>query len=101
MEILQHIAFYKTLMLLWEYRLGLTRAEKERIVPGHEGLFRFHPSDIPTKSLHWWEKNTLALMEAFVTRAAEKEQQKLGTMYVLMTLVQVSRPAAEALPWLL
>jgi hypothetical protein len=101
MELIQHVTFYKTLLSLWEYRLGLTRAEKERIVPGHEGLFRYHPSEIPVKSLHWWEKNTLALMETFVTRATDKEQQKLGTMYVLMALVQVSRPAAEALPWLL
>ena len=100
MKLAQHIAFYKTLLSLWEYRLHLTRAEKQRVVPGHEALFRFHPNDIPTKSLHWWEKNTLGLIDAFVTTAQEKEQQKQGTMYALMALVQVSPPAAEALPWL-
>lgn len=91
--------FYNALFSLWEYRLGISRAEKERIIPG-DTLFRFHPSDIPIKSLHWWEKNTLSLMEAFVTRAEDAEHQKMGVMYMLMALVQVSRAAAEALPWL-
>jgi hypothetical protein len=39
-------------------------------------------------------------MEAFVTRAEDAEHQKMGVMYMLMALVQVSRAAAEALPWL-
>lgn len=99
---IQHVSFYTTIFSMWEYRLGLSRAEKERVVPGHETarLFRFHPNDIPTKSLHWWEKQNLALIEAFISRATEKEQQKMGAMYVLMALTRVSRGASEALPWL-
>lgn len=99
MNMRQHVMFYNALFSLWEFRLGLSRAEKERIIPG-DTLFRFHPSDIPIKSLHWWEKNTLSLMEAFVTRAEDAEHQKMAAMYMLMALVQVSRAAAEALPWL-
>jgi len=97
----QHISFYRTLFQLWEFRLGLTRAEKDRIVPEHVNLFRFHPDEAPVKTGHWWEKNTLALMEAFITRSSEKEHQKMGAMYALMALARISRKAAEALPWLL
>lgn len=102
LTLIQHISFYNTLFTLWEFRLGLTRAHKESIIPGHDTvpLFRFHPTEMPVKSLHWWERQNLALIESFVTRAAEKEQQKMGAMYVLMALTRVSRAAAEALPWL-
>ena len=96
----QHISFYRALFQLWEFRLGLTRAEKDRLVPEHEPLFRFNPDEAPVKSTGWWQKNTLSLIEAFVTRSSEKEHQKLGAMYALMALTRVSRNAAEALPWL-
>ena len=101
LDINQHIEFYKTFVVLWEYRLGLTRTDKERIVPGNEdNLFRFHPSEIPNKSFHWWKKYTLSIMEAFINRAEDTEHQKMGAMYLLMAFVRVSRDAAEALPWL-
>jgi len=105
MNMNNHMTFYKNLYDLWEYRLNLTRAEKENIVPGHMNgstrLFRFDPSDTILKGKLWWEKKNLALMEAFITRGQEKDQRKLGAMYVLMALVQASRPAAAALPWIL
>jgi hypothetical protein len=97
----QHMAFYRTLFQLWEFRLGLTRGEKDVVVPEHGNLFRFHPDEAPVKTGHWWEKNTLTLIEAFITRSSEKEQQKMGAMYALMALARTSRQAAEALPWLL
>jgi hypothetical protein len=34
-------------------------------------------------------------------RFEDKEQNKMGVLYILMALVQVSRPAARALPWIL
>jgi hypothetical protein len=104
MNTFAHLNFYKHLYQLWNYRLGLTRADKERIVPGHMNgstkLFRFDANDTLEKSRAWWEKKNLILIEAFITRGDDKEQKKLGAMYVLMALVQVSRPAAFALPWI-
>jgi hypothetical protein len=97
----QHIGFYTALFSLWEYRFGLSRADKDRIVPEHMTLFRFHPNEIPVKSANWWKNNTLSLIEAFVTRSSEKEQQKLGAMYALIALARTSRGAAEGLPWLI
>jgi len=99
-----HIQFYRNLFRLWDWKLGISRANKEALIPGYQSgahpIFRFHPDDTPYKSSHWWEKNNLALIEAFIGRSPDKEQQKLGAMYVLMALTSVSHAAAEALPWL-
>jgi hypothetical protein len=101
----QHIVMYGRLFTLWHVRLGLTPQEKSTIVPGHETgplagrLFKFTPDRVPHKERVWWEKHNLALIETFVTRAENKEHRKLGALYFLMGLVQVSRPAARALPW--
>jgi len=98
--------FYKQIFILWEWKLGLMPSEKESIVPGHiaygpQRLFRFSPGEHLDKDKGWWQRTILALIESFVTRSSDTEQQKLGALYVLMGLVQVSRDAAYALPWIL
>jgi hypothetical protein len=100
------IVLYRRLGGLWEWRLGLSPLEKESIVPGHADagerrLFKFVAEDHFDKSRGWWARQVLAVAEALVGRAVEEEQRKLGAMYVLMGLVQVSRAAAVALPWVL
>ena len=100
------IILYKRLSALWEWRLGLTPLQKEAIVPGHADpgerrLFKIVADDHFEKPRGWWARQVLSVIEAFVGRAAEAEQRKLGAMYVLMGLVQVSRAAAMALPWAL
>ena len=96
-----HKLFYAHLFSLWEWKLQLSAAEKERIIPmDRTDLFRFHPDDIPTKSQTWWQKNTLSLIDTFISKGCTKEDKKMGAMYSLMGLVKVSSAAAEALPWL-
>jgi len=94
-----HSNFYKKLHDLWEYRLGLTRADKEKIVPGPTP-FRYDPTEPIIKTKTWWKKKNLQLIKAFISGGHDKEQRKLGAMYSLMALVQVSRAAEEALPWI-
>jgi hypothetical protein len=106
LSLLHHEAFYRRMYQLWEWRLGLTPTQKETIVPGHleaggNRLFRFPPEAIPLKEKGWWERTNLGLIEAFVGRAADRESRRLGALYTLMGLVQVSREAARALPWVL
>jgi len=99
----EHMKFYRRLYSIWNWRLNLTRAEKEAIVPQYDArpcVFRFSPNDQPEKSVTWWERYTLSIVEAFTTRSSDREQQKLGALYILMALVQVSKGAAEGLPWL-
>jgi hypothetical protein len=100
------MVLYKRLGALWEWRLGLTPLQREAIVPGHADsgerrLFKFVAEDHFEKPRGWWARQVLSVTEAFVGRAVEAEQRKLGAMYVLMGLVQVSRTAAVALPWVL
>jgi hypothetical protein len=100
-----HMKFYRGLYAIWNWQLKLTRAEKELIVPQYDTrphvVFRFLPNDQPDKSVSWWERYTLSIIEAFISRSGEREQQKLAAMYILMALVHVSKGAAEGLPWLL
>lgn len=98
-----HCRFYERLQGLWSYRLGLTPAMRELVVPGHSvgrgSLFPLVAVDYYDKSLRWWQTMSIELIEKFIGRAADSENRRLGAMYVLMAFVQVSRPAARAMPW--
>ena len=98
--------FYQKLYILWDWKLGLMPADKESIVPGHlasaaQRLFRFTPGENLDKDKGWWQRTVLGLIDTFISRSPDSELQKLGALYVLMALVQVSRDAADALPWIL
>lgn len=101
-----HTDFYRKMYLLWFVHLGLSEAEKEKIVPGYQGrsnkLFKWVPGDPVqgTWSLATWRKNNLNLIQAFLTRGAEKGHRALGALYVVMGLVHVHQEAEEAYPWL-
>jgi hypothetical protein len=101
-----HFTFYKTLYELWNYRLGLTGQDREKIVSGYMSrarlLFKYSGSmirDHRNETKHWWEKLNLYLIESFLTRAVDKEQQKLGAMYCVIAFVAVNDDAAESFPW--
>lgn len=102
----EHVSLYTMLFQLWSWRLGLTNLERESIVPGHTHpetkLFRWNPELFlrEKRTLRWWKKHNLFLMLQFVTRSMDKQKQTLGALYVIMGLVSVSEPAAEAYPWI-
>jgi hypothetical protein len=105
MGLRDHEEFYATLYSLWYSRLGLTHQQRESIVPSYETaasrLFRFSPEQGRGRhSASWWERYNLAVIEALLTRSPDKEQRRLGAMYVLMGLVAVCDGAAESFPWL-
>jgi hypothetical protein len=99
MRIEQHAVFYERLRTLWDWRLGLSPAEKAAIVPGHATLFRIVAKDYMFKSLRWWQTSSIWLIEQFVTGSDQREKQTLGALYVLMALTAASPAAAAALPW--
>jgi hypothetical protein len=102
----EHKEFYKAMFQLWNWRLGLSPAEKEAIMPGHlkaaTKLFRWIPDAIQTMTHNhrWWQKQSLALIETFIERSQDKTKNALGALYVIMGLVHVSEEAAEAYPWI-
>ena len=102
MGLSENARFYERLRHLWEWKLALTAAQRDRIVPDHatgKGLFYFNSSDYLHKSLRWWQTKILGLIEAFITRASDTELNRLGATYILMALTAVSNDAARALPW--
>lgn len=106
MSIADHKLFYKTLYELWYYRLGLTAQDRDKIVPDHwqkgKILFVYTPESFLTGRAHtklWWERLNLGILETFLTRSPDKEQQKLGAMYSVMGLVAVNSAAADVFPW--
>jgi len=102
----EHLSFYRMMFQLWNWRVGLSHQEREAIVPSHAKaaakLFRIHPDAIAATNhtQRWWQKTNLFLIQCFITRAEEKEKQKLGALYVMMGLVHVSEEAAETYPWI-
>lgn len=105
LRIIDHEAFYRRLHRLWTYQLGLNHGEKEAIVPGYSSgqtkLFRQSPDKLQGElhDLRWWRRTTLNLILQFLTKAPQKNNQSLGALYIVMTLVQVVPEAAEAYPW--
>lgn len=100
MRVEQHAIFYERLRSLWDWRLGLSLAEKAAIVPQGINLFRIVAKDYMFKSLRWWQTTSIWLIEQFVTGSDQRDKQTLGALYVLMALVEASPTAAAALPWL-
>jgi len=93
--------FYSSLFTTWYVKLGLTNEQKRTIIPGHQtNLFKFAPDEHAHKDVKWWAKINLNLIDAFISRAEDIENRKLGATYVLMGLVEASDDAAEAFPWL-
>jgi hypothetical protein len=101
-----HEMFYTNLHRLWTVSLGLNNADRDRIIPGHDSgrtpLFRWEPATIllRTQEIKWWRKLNLGLMNAFLTRAKDKEVRGCGALYVLTALAQTHPGAAEVFPWL-
>jgi len=99
-----HELFYTRMYELWS---SLLSAEKDRIVPGHGSgrnpLFRWTPSVIEMRSvgdLKWWRKQTLGMMNTFLSRGTDRATQGCGALYVLTALARTHPKVAEAYAWL-
>ena len=108
MTVEDHKQFYKTLYTIWFHKLGLSHKSRETIVPNYASqqkkLFKYTPASLDglqrEHTKHWWEKLNLSLIEAFITRSPDKENNKLGATYCVMGLVEINEKAAEVFPWL-
>jgi hypothetical protein len=97
-----HILFYRKLYDIWNYRIGLSVQEKNKIVPGFNRLklFKHFPTEILDKEEKYLKKMNLVLIQKLVDSASDKSQKSLGVMYVLMGLCYVCESVAEAFPWI-
>ena len=103
----QHQDFYTNIYDMWNSLLGLTPAEKERIVPGHRSgrtqLFRWTPGALGDQfhDARWWRKQSLAVMNGFLSRGQDRVTQSTGALYILKALANSCRSFADAFPYLL
>ena len=100
-----HMDFYTMMYELWNWKIGLSAAEKELIVPGHmkaPKLFRWIPElvNLAGHNLRWWQKHNLWLIQTFIEKSSDKSKNALGAVYIIMGLVHVSEEASEAYPWI-
>lgn len=101
-----HELFYRRLYNLWHFHLHLTEEDRDRIVPGHNAgrnpLFKWNPDHLDGRAsdIKWWRKQTLQLMNAFLSRGQDRDTQGCGALYILTALAQTHPRAAEAFPWL-
>ena len=99
LDLQQNIRLYKELYDLWNFRLELTNGAKEIICPGLE-LKRDPKRMKAQRELRWWRKRNLEILDALVSRAIDKSNRALGTMYCLTALCMVSSDVKEAYEWL-
>jgi hypothetical protein len=91
--------FLKDLNDIWNFRAQLTDQTKRAICPPSGNPFRNirinYDSDIFTV-----RQELISLLDTLINSGIDKENQTLGSYYVLSALTLVSHEAAVALPWL-
>ena len=103
LNIKQLKSLYKKAEDVWNYRSQLTPEQKSKIVTGGSAF------TISIEYIHYLKNNQkrqlqniiLDEFERFVTEGIDINEKKLGAMLMLTALVEVSLPAANALPHLI
>jgi hypothetical protein len=101
-----HALFYRNLYNLWNTVISLSPDGKDIIVPGHNTgrtpLFHRHPIAIEFQGndIKWWRKQTLSLINTFITRNSDRAIQGCGALYILTAFANTHPRVAEAYPWL-
>jgi len=101
---LQCYVFYYELWELWIYRLHLTTAIKNLVVPSWNEeatlLFKWLPVEIRNKrDRKWWQKNILDILEKLVS-GKEKDHRTLGALYGMTAFAITSPSVRDSYPWL-
>ena len=97
----QLIRFLSELLDIWQYRAQLNHNIKKDICYPYGNPFRFivmnNLNNLPLISL---QKNTLFIIEQFITKGINNDMCCLGINFVLCAFTLVNENAANALPWL-
>ena len=97
----QLIRFLTELLDIWQYRAQLTNNIKKDICYPYGNPFRFITiNNINNLNLFSIQKNTLFIIEQFITKGINRDMCSLGTSFVLCAFTLVNQNAANALPWL-
>ena len=96
----QLIKFGRELVDIWCWRANLSPQSKRNICPPDGNPFvgvNMNESDLHYNRLR---KKLLNIIDIFVTRGNSTDSRALGALFILTALTLVSKPAAEALPYL-
>ena len=95
------IRFYRELYDIWNVRAGLSRQQKEMIVPNFQtAVFKHSPWLISDQSMAHVQKINMNTIRILITSAEDKNDRILGAMYVITALTIVCKQARNAYPWL-
>jgi hypothetical protein len=101
---LQLRKFLLELYDIWDYRSQLTIDTKLAICPPHGLPFREIPIHIIQRNyninIDLLKKFCIIIIDKLINSSPIKDNQVLGTMYVLSALTVVNQNAADAMPWL-
>lgn len=95
--------FLKDLNEIWNYRAQLTDQTKRAICPPSGNPFRnirINADFNSDSDIYTIRQELICLLDTFVNSGIDKENQTLGSYYVLSALTLVSHEASIALPWL-
>ena len=101
---LQLRKFLLELYDIWDYRSQLTIDSKLAICPPHGLPFREIPIHIIQRNyninIDLLKKFCIIIIDKLINSSPIKDNQVLGTMYVLSALTVVNQNEADAMPWL-
>lgn len=95
--------FLKDLNDIWNYRAQITDQTKRAICPPYGNPFRnirVNAEFNTSSDIFIVRRELISLLDTFINSGIDKENQTLGSYYVLSALTLVSSEAAIALPWL-
>lgn len=89
---------------MWNYRLGITHQQKQKIVHPHGNPFRTLFYSIQ-QVRHIFNERQLnhyiyIIIHSLIHKGYDNESKSLGVFYVLMAFTLVSSDAASSMPWL-
>jgi len=96
------ILFIRELEDIWNYRAQILPHIKRAICPPYGNPFTtINVAHIDSSStIHEIRKNILNIIEKFVFSGIDRENKKLGSLYILSALTLVNENAATTLTWL-
>ncbi len=95
------LKFYANAKDIWNYRLGMTPAAKQRILQSSIHAFDLdieYLKKLPSKIA--LQNMILREIDRFISEGINREERKLGAMLMLTALVETSAQAAQGLPHL-
>jgi len=92
--------WYKKAEDIWNYRANLTNEQKKKIV-SNKVMFTLPLKYVQKMNdLEKLREIVLNEIEKLISTSTDKNERKLGCLYVLIALCEVSEDAYNAMPWL-